>query len=320
MEEDNQAGAEEEKDEWVEEEKRQGMDDENEANMLGDDEEEEAENGKKTWSAVVRGSKAITYLGEQKHITHVSVNKFDPITSEYESSDEEEGIMIKEVIRNGKVIQEYVEKPPGLKRIKHSKPNTQEQISKCIGTLNMMEDEEDHRVMSNTNEDKWEWEEIKAVVDSGSVDMVINAKRLPGHKIIQTEDSKNGSHWTCAGSTKIAKQGMVKMSWLTNDNAKMRTEMMVGEVGKTLVSTHRLEELGWDSYLTKVNPRIVNRTTGEVIKLQKIGRLHYLSMWVRVNRGMADNIAAVAHVDESGNKESNDRQVRVFRRPVTVHR
>mgnify|MGYP001464776977 CR=1 FL=1 len=54
----------------------------------------------------------------------------------------------------------------------------------------MMEDDEDHRVMSNTNEDKWEWEEIKAVVDSGSVDMVINAKRLPGHKIIQTEDSK----------------------------------------------------------------------------------------------------------------------------------
>ena len=164
---------------------------------------------------------------------------------------------------------------------------------------------------------KREWEEIKAVVDSGSVDMVVNAKRLPGHRIIQTEDSLNGSHWTCAGSTKIAKEGMIKMPWVTNEGSNIRTEMMVGEVGKTLVSTHRLDEMGWDSYLTRVNPRLVNRNTNETIKLEKKGRLHYDSMWVRVNRAHGAQ-TTLAQVDEKSSKESNDRQVRVFRRPALV--
>ena len=146
--------------------------------------------------------------------------------------------------------------------------------------------------------------------------MVINAKRLPGHKIVQTDDSRNGSHWTCAGSTKIMKEGMVEMSWVTQDMSKMRTEMMVGEVGKTLVSTHRLDEMGWDTHLTRVNPRLVNRETGEKIKLEKKGRLHYLSMWVRINK----SLGTVAQMEESKEKNAqNDNQVRVFRRPATIH-
>lgn len=178
-----------------------------------------------------------------------------------------------------------------------------------------MEDDEDQKVMTNTVEDKWEWEEVKAVVDSGSVDMVINQKRLPGHRVHDTEDSRNGSHWTCAGSTKIFKQGMIKMPWITGEGTKMRTEMMVGEVGKTLVSTHRLDEMGWDTLLTHQNPRLTNRETGEVIKLEKKGRLHYLSMWVRINKSAA-TIAQVADTKETG--VQNDHQVRVFKRPATI--
>ena len=178
-----------------------------------------------------------------------------------------------------------------------------------------MDDDEDQRIMSNTADDKWEWEEVKAVVDSGSVDMVINKKRLPGHKVHETEDSRNGSHWTCAGSTKIFKQGMVKMQWISEEGTKMRTEMMVGDVGKTLVSTHRLDEMGWDTYITHINPQIVNRETGETTKLAKKGRLHYLSMWVRVNR----SAAMVAQVSDNKQPSSqNDAQVRVFRRPANI--
>ena len=105
------------------------------------------------------------------------------------------------------------------------------------------------------------------------------------------------------------------MPWVTNEGLKVRTEMMVVEVGKTLVSTHRLDEMGWDSYSTRVDPRLVNRDTGEKIKLEKKGRLHYLSMWVRVTRSAAST-ATVAHMDEKGTKDINDRQVRVFRRPA----
>ena len=106
------------------------------------------------------------------------------------------------------------------------------------------------------------------------------------------------------------------MSWMTQDMSKMRTEMMVGEVGKTLISTHRLDEMGWDTYLTKNNPKLMNRETGEEIKLEKKGRLHYLSMWVRINKSLGE----VSRLGESNEGVvHNDKQVRVFRRPATIH-
>ena len=179
----------------------------------------------------------------------------------------------------------------------------------------MMDDDEvEERTMANM-EEKWEWEELKAVVDSGSVDTVANPKRLPGHKIIETEDAKNGAHWTCAGETKIPKLGMIRLPWITAEGGKQRTEIMVGEVGKTLVSTHRLDEAGFDTFLTRSNPRLVNRNTGEVIKLEKKGRLHYLTMWVRVKKNaLVANMNKAEEVRGSTQEVRNDSQVRVFRR------
>ena len=95
-----------------------------------------------------------------------------------------------------------------------------------------------------------------------------------GTKVVSTEDSTSGAHWTCAGSTKIPKLDMIRMPWVTNEGMRMRTEIMAGAVGKTLVSTHRLDEAGYDTMLTKVNPRIVYMESGEVIPLEKKGRMH----------------------------------------------
>ena len=192
-------------------------------------------------------------------------------------------------------------------------------ISKCIGALSFMEDDENHVQKLMNMEDKWVWECIEAVVDSGSVDTVINPKRLPGHRIIETNDSKEGAHWTCAGATKIQKLGMIKMPWITDSNKKMRTEVMVGAVGKTLVSTHRLDEEGWDTILTKMNPRICNRDTGEVIALEKKGKMHVLKMWVRINKGIEGASESTSvNVLEIG-RAKNDHKVRVFRRQAAVH-
>ena len=132
---------------------------------------------------------------------------------------------------------------------------------------------------------------------------------------MSTEDSNSGAHWTCAGSTKIPKLGMIRLPWITNESVRMRTEIMVGAVGKTLVSTHRLDEAGYDTMLTKSNPIIVYRDTGEVIKLEKKGKMHILKMWVRVNKG-ASAIEKKAPTKEDVNAVVNDDKVRVFRRPV----
>ena len=179
----------------------------------------------------------------------------------------------------------------------------------------MGEDDFEQKILAM--EDKWEWDCIEAVVDSGSVDTVINPKRLPGHKVVETDDSRNGAHWTCAGSTKIAKIGMIRLPWVTNDNERMRTEVMVGAVGKTLVSTHRLDETGYDTMLTKVNPRIVHRESGETIKLEKRGKMHILKMWVRINKG-TEVVQNKTVQKEEVNTVTNDDKVRVFRRPVAA--
>ena len=179
----------------------------------------------------------------------------------------------------------------------------------------MLEDDDiDEKVMASM-EEKWEWEEMEAVVDSGSVDTVTNPKRLPGHRIVETQDAKSGAHWTCAGDTKIPKLGMIRLPWQTNDGTNQRTEMMVGAVGKTLVSTHRLDESGFDTLLTRINPRLVNRDSGEVIQLKKKGRLHYLSMWVKVKRdALVANVNKKEGAKVEAQADSNERQPRVFRR------
>ena len=303
---------------WEESEKEQGMDDD--ARALDDSEDEEEES--RTWAEVTRGYKEAKKGDGTRGATACRnmYETFQDDQDEYDSADEL--IEIEVDTPNGIVKQlTPLEKPPGLKRIAHSKPNTAKAIqyvSKCIGNLSMLEDEEyEERVASM--EDKWAWEETQAVGDSGSVDTVVNPKRLPGHKIIETEDARNGAHWTCAGETKIPKLGMIKLSWQTTDGVKQRTEVMVGEVGKTLISTHRLDEAGFDTYLTKNNPRITNRSTGETIKLVKKGRLHYLSMWVRVKKGgLVANVNKAQNTQASKPEVSNGSQVRVFRRLAPV--
>ena len=133
-------------------------------------------------------------------------------------------------------------------------------------------------------EDKWEWDELAAAIDSGSVDHVVNPRRFWGHRVTETENSKNGGHWKCAGGTEIKKRGMIKLPWVTEAGTKKRMELMVGDVGRTLLSVDRLEADGYDTYLTKNNPRIVDRRTGETIRVNKKGGLFTIKMWVKTKR------------------------------------
>ena len=53
---------------------------------------------------------------------------------------------------------------------------------------------------------------VRAVVDSGAVDHVVNPRRLRGHTVHSTEDSLAGASWECAGGSKLEKLGKVKLS------------------------------------------------------------------------------------------------------------
>ena len=256
------------RDEWAEAEKEIDAGMEEGAYALGDDEDAK---DKKSWSSVVRGYKApkATKAGTDNAKGNEE-GRYAAIRDEEEY--DEVGIQSGMNSDDDMLITHGT--PPGLEKvridkerkmnIKHAEAKTAdavEKVTRCLGALRYMgEDDFEQKILAM--EDKWEWDCIEAVVDSGSVDTVINPKRLPGHKVVETDDSRNGAHWTCAGSTKIAKIGMIRLPWVTNDNERMRTAVMVGAVGKTLVSTHRLDETGYDTMLTKINPRIFTENQG----------------------------------------------------------
>lgn len=53
----------------------------------------------------------------------------------------------------------------------------------------------------------------------------------------------------------------------------------VGAVSKTLISVSRLHETGHDVHLTMKDPKIINRKSGEVIKLKRVRGMFILDMW-----------------------------------------
>ena len=148
--------------------------------------------------------------------------------------------------------------------------------------INLMEDGEGCGEL-NAVKDTWEWKCIEAAVDSAAFDNVANPKDFPGIEVNETEESKRGEHWTCAGGKKIPKHGNLRVPWQSNDGeVRKHINFKASAVNRTLISADRLAENGYEVILNRKSPRIVHETSGEMIRLERIRRFFILKMWVRV--------------------------------------
>ena len=130
--------------------------------------------------------------------------------------------------------------------------------------------------------DKGHWVKEEAAVDSGSFDSVINRKKVPHLRVYPTPESERGEHWFAAGGQEISKEGEVVVPWFTDQGHAKKSRLKVGNVGRTLISVSRLNERGYEAYLTQKSPCIANWKTGEKIFLRKERGMYILTMWLWV--------------------------------------
>ena len=180
-----------------------------------------------------------------------------------------------------------------LSRARSCVPPDETVMSKQVGSkqtnIFLLEDEETLKQEVDKGEflgmvahENGRWVREDAAVDSGAVDNVMHRDKFPHLPVLPTPESARGDSWTGVGGQTIEKEGEIILPWFSDAGMPKRSRIKVGKVGRTLISTSRLNECGYDAYLTKVRPRLVNQRTGETIALRKSGRMYILPMWIWV--------------------------------------
>ena len=88
------------------------------------------------------------------------------------------------------------------------------------------------------------WERIDAAVDSAAVDCVIPVEKLPHIKTSPSPRSKAGKHYVAANDAEIKNIGQRRIGFKTDDNKKKSVMFQTAEVGRTLISVAKLNEVG----------------------------------------------------------------------------
>ena len=162
---------------------------------------------------------------------------------------------------------------------------------KVDGEIKLLTDENKNKgwVMTIKGEAKQGWKKIEAAVDSGATDAVADPAEFPGVEIEETEESKRGEEWTCAAGSSIPKLGRMKVDFWTKEGVRKKMMIKACKVNKTLIGASRLNEAGYDVILNKLNPRLVNLKTKEVIQLRRKNGMYILDMWIQTPWNEAKN-------------------------------
>ncbi len=124
------------------------------------------------------------------------------------------------------------------------------------------------------------WTRVSATVDSGAAANVLPEAMFPQIALKESEGSRKGQYWVAANGGRIANKGEKLVHFQTTEGAERSVKFQVADVTKPLISVVKITEAGNDVILSKSNPRIVNRKTGEVTNLRRESNVFILDMWV----------------------------------------
>ena len=152
----------------------------------------------------------------------------------------------------------------------------------------MFEGDNEYEMCEVSVEHKEGWKAISILIDSGASDSVAPPGLFPDIKVLETNASKAGMHYTAAGGHRIANLGMQRPYIHLLDGTKYTMAFQVAGVSKALGAVSRIVGAGnrvvFDDPAT-IGSYIENKTTGKQTPLRQHSGIYYLDVWMKPGQG-----------------------------------
>ena len=131
-----------------------------------------------------------------------------------------------------------------------------------------------------------EWHEIELCVDSGACITVMPRSWCSGSSIVESPAQRAGVEYEVANGEAIPNLGMRQCEVMTiGSMTAKKMSFQVADVHKPLLSVSACSDLGFDCQLGKFGGALIDRTSGEIIPLERRENLYVMRAWVRQDPG-----------------------------------
>ena len=104
----------------------------------------------------------------------------------------------------------------------------------------------------------------------------------PGIPVVPSMQSVQGMEYEVASGESIPNLGERRCeTWTEGATEAKAITMLVADVHKALLSLSRCADMGFESRFDAAFGRLIDKTTGEIIPLQRRGNLYILKAWIR---------------------------------------
>ena len=132
--------------------------------------------------------------------------------------------------------------------------------------------------------------ELKVTIDSGACISVMPIASCEGIDIMENELSRNGAEYEVANGATIPILGERRYEVMTIGSLQpKRITFQVADVHKALLSISGCADMGIDCILGQNGGQLRDRITGELIPLERHGRLYTVLMWERQDPNVKPN-------------------------------
>ena len=113
-------------------------------------------------------------------------------------------------------------------------------------------------------------------------DTVIPKTMCPGIPVVPSMQSVQGMEYEVASGESIPNLGERQCEmWTEGATAAKAITMQVADVHNALLSLSRCADMGFESRFGAPFGCLIDKTTGEIIPLQRRGNLYILKAWIR---------------------------------------
>ena len=102
-------------------------------------------------------------------------------------------------------------------------------------------------------------------------------------ELVATDEAKAGVEFTAANGTAIKYYGNKKINGISDDGVKVGMEVAVADVKKTLAAVGSICDAGNRVIFEADGGEIVNKKTGETIKMKRERGVYNFNIWVKRN-------------------------------------